>query len=232
MDLDYLKIKPVVDMVAGAVAGNFPSYITRDDIRQSIWVWVYSNRKTVTELMRDDESWEPMLYGTITRVANSRALEEDAAVNGYSSEDVYHYTTPVVRELLKDAFDYEDWQSFSTLGDGQPKAKKQANTTGDRMAMLADVKSAVEKLNDDQYNIILWAYKYGFSHKEIAAALECSEQASKDRLRRAVEAVRRNLGKTPLTDLQNSSGERLEAMKDHRRGSAYANAITDSTYNG
>ena len=222
--------------VAGNVARSFPPYVTKSDVAHHIWVWYLENEVTVTSLMRDNESWEPMLYGTMTRVANEYALEEEAQANGYSRDDVYFYTTKVVRELLKDTFDYENWQSFSSFGDGQPKQKAQANTTGDRIAMLADVKAAVEKLGDDQYNIILWIYKFGVDYPTLAETLEVTEDAARKRVSRAVQAVRKLLGQESLADLRNAVGDasRLYATEgEHRRfGNAQARAVTESQYSG
>lgn len=217
-----------IKKVAGNVANNFPSYVTRDDVAHHLWVWFLDNEYTVTSLIRDNESWEPMLYGTMVRVASTYALEEEAATNGYSTDDVYHYSTTVVRELLKDAFDYEDWQSFSTFGDGQPKSKVQSNQTGDRMAMLADVKTATENLNDDQYNVILWTYKFGFDAKALAEQLEVTETAARKRLERAVKAVQRGLGRKGLADMRNG----WEGRTTERPSNAQALSLSESQYNG
>ncbi len=210
--------------VAGNVAGNFPSYIETDDVTSALWVWYLDNEHTVTKLIRDNESWEPMLYGTMARVASTFALETEAAYHGYSTEDVYHYSVPVVRELLKDAFDHEDWQSFSTFGDGQPKSKRQSPTS-DRVDMLIDVKSAVEKLNDDQYNIVIWAYKYGFDAHWLADTLQITETAARKRLERAVKAVQRSLGRKGLAEMRNGWDGRTEARMSNAQALSYQESI-------
>jgi DNA-directed RNA polymerase specialized sigma24 family protein len=216
-----------IQKVASHATNTFPAYIDKTDVASELWVWYLDNEQTVTKLIRDNESWQPMLFTTMTRVANTYILTQDAATNGYSPEDAYSYSTAVVRELLKDAFDYDDWQSFSTFGDGQPKSKGLVNQTGDRMAMLADVKRGWSKLPERQGNIIFLSYRAGYSTADLAEYLGITEKGAESALRRAVGALRKKLGRIPLSDLQGGYSARSRAV-----GNAEANAIMDRQYNG
>lgn len=227
IDFNDPTLVKIVQDVARSVSSHFPSYVSRNDTEQDIWLWVLRNKRSISKLIREHESWEPMVRATITKVANSSALKEDAAVNGYSSDDTYNYTTATIKRLLPDVFDHEDWQSFATFGDGMPKAKGLVNETGDRMAMLADIKKAVDDLPEEQYNLIVWVYKYKESWVSLGEILGCSDSTARDRTRRAVEAIRKYLGKVPLTDLQNSGTRARRAF-----GNAEANAITERNYEG
>lgn len=219
------EMNTFIKQVAGNVAGNFPSYVESDDITSVLWVWYMENEHSVNGMIRDNpESWGAMLYGTMVRVASTYALETEASTHGYSVDDLYSYPAPVVRELLKDAFDYENWQSFSSFGDGQPKSKRQ-EATSDRVDMLIDVKSAVEKLNEDQYNLILWRFKYQFPYEEIGTALQCSEDAARKRVERAVGAVRKQLGRKSLADMRSGWDGRTEARMSTAQALSYQENI-------
>lgn len=224
-----------IERVASHVAGSYPPYVETDDMASTLWVWYLENRATVDGLIRDDESWESKLYSTMRKVASTFAAKTEAEYHGYSLEDVYHYTTPVVRELLKDALDYENWQSFSSFGDGQPKAKRQS-ATSDRMEMLIDVKSAVGGLNEDQQEIIEWHFKYGMDYAMIGEALEISEEAARIRLDRAVKAVQRGLGKKSFADMRNAwdAKEKIYATSGERSriSNAQAIAMQENMYEG
>jgi hypothetical protein len=80
------------------------------------------------------------------KVAFDHCAKEKAAVEGYSTEDLFRYSIPKIKALLPDVFDYSDWQSFGLKGDGQPGSKPQANQTGDRMVELIDIKAGVGRL--------------------------------------------------------------------------------------
>jgi DNA-directed RNA polymerase specialized sigma24 family protein len=217
----------LVKKVSGHVASSYPSYITADDVAQNIWIWVYEHVNTVADLVRNDESWERKLYATMSRVGHEASLREEAETNGYSPEDVYHYSVPVIRTLLEDAFDYQDWQSFGSFGDGQPKAKAQANQTGDRIAMLADVKSAWEKLNGDQKDTICMYFAELHNYEKLGQALGISPNAARQRLDRAVKALQRGLGRKSVSDMQQGYSSRRRSF-----GNAEARAVNERNYSG
>lgn len=225
--LDHEKLAPLVKKVADSVSRSFPNYIDRDDTESAIYVWLYENKKTVTEIMRDAESWERRLYHLITRAANAHVLKEDAAVNGYSEDDTFLYSADVVKELLTIVWDYEDWQPTGQTGEpGMPRSKKLVNQGFDLPTMLADITSALDRMNEDQYNILVWVYKYHYTHENLAEELEISKEAASKRVSRAVGAVRRELGLKPLSDLQRGHSARSKV------GTAEALAISERQYEG
>ena len=224
--IDYTALTPMVERVASAVHASFPSHHDVNDTKQHLWLWVFENKNTVADIIRNTERPEGTLYGLMTKEANGFLKKEDAVSHGYSQDDVFNYPIAVIEELLGQVFDYEDWQSFGQHGDGQPKAKGQANMTGDRIAMLIDVKSAVGKLSENHYNTVLWTYKYGFTPAGIAEEVGITEQAVRERLRRAKGAIRRLLGTKPLSDLRKGYEARSGV------GNAEAQYIAERDYEG
>lgn len=215
---------PFIDRVARNTSSSYPGYVEFDDVRSELICWFLDNEHTVAKLIRDNESWQPMLYATMAKTAHAFMQQHEADVNGYSTDDVYQYSTNAVRTLLEDAFEYEDWQSFSTFGDGQPKSKR-VGPTSDRVDMLIDVKRAVEQLTKSQAEIIYWRYKYRIDFDIIADSLGVSENAARKRLERAVGAVRKLLGKKSLADMRNG----WEA-REPRMSTAQALTYQESIY--
>lgn len=213
-----------IQKVAKATSSSYPNYIDSEDVAQHLWGWYLDNEHTVTKLIRGNESWQRMLYSTMAKTAHTFMQKQDAEVNGYSTDDVYQYSTAVVRTLLEDVFDYEDWQSFSTFGDGQPKSKR-VGPTSDRIEMLIDVKRGLDELTERQYHMILWRYKFRFDNEMIAEAAGIKPVSVQKAVDRAVEALRRKLGKKTLTDMQNGWSER-----ESRMSSAQALAYQESIY--
>lgn len=222
-----------IQKVAAATSNSYPAYIDPQDVAQHLWCWFLDNEHTVTELIRNNESWQPMLYTTMAKTAHTFMQQHEADVNGYSIDDVYHYSTNVVKTLLEDVFDYEDWQSFSTFGDGQPKSKRQTPTS-DRVDMLIDVKSGLDQLTERQYHLILWRYKFRFDNETIADAAGIKPVSVQKAVDRAVEALRRKLGKKSLADMRNAwdTREGVYATDGERsyRSNAQALAYQESIY--
>lgn len=223
--IDHETVAPIIQSVAGVVRRMYP-VVDRGDLEGAQWEWVYSNPAKVKNYLSADATG--LLTNRLRSVAQRFAAAENEIVQGRNPEDFAPYSPRVVGELLKDVFSYEDWQPSGQFGDGMPTAKRLANTTGDRMAMLADVKVALEKLPEDQYNVIVWTYKYHYSNAKLAGVLEITEDAARMRVNRAVKKISATLsGMAPST----SEGADPEYIGSRKvMTNATARAITSSQW--
>lgn len=219
-------LTPLVDRAAGATAHKWPSYVTREDVAQEIWIWAYSRQNSIESLMESDE-WEGQVYSTMLKAASAAAKKEDQATNSYTDDDTYVYSSAVVETLLDSAFDYQDWQSFSSFGDGMPRAKGQVNETGDFVAMLSDVKAALAEIKVQYRDVLYLRHCAQLGFEEISVALGIQKSGAKKRHSAAINAVRDALGRIDLSDLQGGWEGRRQSV-----GNAAANAMTDRQYEG
>jgi hypothetical protein len=211
--LDYTKLTPAVDRAAGIVASNFPAHHDIDDVKQTLWVWIMEKKSFVSEKL-DQENGEQTLINIMVKVGQSFLKSEDAAVYGYSEEDRFFYSVDMIKKILEVIFRYEDWQSFAMSQDAQPKAKTEPATGGNNLASYADVKSAVEKLPEDYYNLIVWRYKYSLTFTQIGAENGTTKQSVQERHNRAVKAIQALLGQQPLSELRSGYDGRTEARNN------------------
>lgn len=226
IDLNSPALVNLVRQTARSVSDSYPSYISQDDTEQAIWLYILQKRGAIERLLRQ-EPWEAMLRTTITKVAHTHCLKEEGAVNGYSSDDTFFYSIAVLETLLPDVFDHENWQSFQSFGDGQPREKVQANMTGDRTAMLADVSRELSKLPEDQYNTLVWRYKYHLSSEELGTELGITRQGARSKVTRALGALQRALGGRSPADMRQGFSERSGAF-----GNTEAQHIAERDWNG
>jgi hypothetical protein len=224
--LDYTKLTPAVDRAAGIAASNFPAHHDISDIKQEIWVWIMENKNTVTRILTEEDGPD-RVAAHLVKVAQGALKKEDAAVYGYSQEDKFFYSIDLIKRILEVVFRYEDWQSFAMSQDSQPKAKSEPATGGDNLASYADVKSAVEKLPEDYYNLMVWRYKYQHTFTQIGADTGTSKQSVNERHNRALKAIQALLGQMPLTDLRRGYEGRTEA-----RNAASGVARVERDYEG
>jgi RNA polymerase sigma factor (sigma-70 family) len=195
MPLDYDKIMPLVKKVAASTSRYFPAYVLAQDVEGELLLWVYQRKAMIGRAMADDNpEWEAKIAPLMRKVAYDHCNAEKAAAEGYDPSDIYRYSIPKIESLIVDAFDYDDWQSFGLHGDGQPGRKGQANTTGDRITELIDIKTALLKLNDESYNVLIWRYKYGLSVVDMAERQEITPEAAKKRSQRALKGLQKQLG--------------------------------------
>ncbi len=220
------NLTPLVDRAAIATTHKWPSYVSKDDVSQEIWIWALSRQKSIEKAFLT-EDWEAKVYSTMLRAASEAASKEDRETNGYSKDDTYVYSAAVIETLLDSAFTYEDWQSFATFGDGQPRAKGQVNETGDYVAMMSDVKSALAEIKKEYREVLYYRHGEHETFEEAGLTLGITKDGAKKRHTAAINALRGKLGRVELSDLQSGHGERRGAI-----GNGEARAITDRQYEG
>lgn len=196
MALNYDVIHPMVKRVAHSVSSSFPQYVTSEDTEGHLWVWIYDKRSTLIKLVEDDpQNWQAKIASTLRKVASDYCAKEKAAVEGYSTDDLYRYSVPKIKTLMPDVFDYADWQTFGQKGDGQPGSKPLANQAGDRMVELIDIKAAVERLPVETKELLYLVHAMAYTQENLADHFEISVEAAKKRSQRAYGAVQRALGR-------------------------------------
>lgn len=230
MAVDFLAFEPLVEKAARVAHSTFPDFHDMDDTKQAIWLWLYENKNTVENIVRDTERREhenKPVYELMLRAAHSHLKREDAARHGYSEEDAFYYSKELIQEILEVVFQHEDWQSFATVLDKMPKGKTDPATAGNNLASYVDVSAALKSLREDQYNLIVWKYKYRHTYEMIGQEFGISRQAAAQRHDAAVSALQRALGRRDLGELRKGSESNLRPD-----GTADALASTDRTYNG
>lgn len=196
MTLDPTKFKPMVKSVARSVSGQFPTFVTDEDTEQALWLWLYDKRTSVLQTVEDDpQNWEAKIASTMRKVAFDYCAKEKAAVEGYSTEDLYRYTIPKIKSLIPDIFTHLDWQTFGLKGDGQPTGKGLANQTGDRMVELIDIKAGVQRLPDETKELIFLQYARHYTAENLADHFGITVEAAKKRSQRALGTLQKELGR-------------------------------------
>jgi DNA-directed RNA polymerase specialized sigma24 family protein len=230
MALNYDAMKPLVAKAARVAHSSYPDHYDVGDTEQAIWLWVVENENTVHGIAAD--TWRPEagykpLYRLMLKAAYTHLKKEDAQTYGYHDEDVFHYSTELIEKILEVVFRHEDWQSFATALTGMPRGKSDPATAGNNLASYADVSAAVGKLSDDQYNLIVWRYKYNYTFEQLGAEYGITKGSAKGRLNTALKAIQRHLGHQDQSELRKGYSSRTE-----RPGTAEMNALTERQYNG
>lgn len=225
--LNYELLTPSVERAAAIAAGKFPGHHDIDDVKQGLWVWALENKGTVSRICADSEGADTALVDLLTKAAHSLLKTEEAAVYGYDEEDQYNYSIDLIKNVLEVIFRHEDWQSFASALDAMPRVKQDPSIGGNNLASYADVKSAVEKLPEDQYNTIVWRYKYSYTFQQIGAESGVSKQAAQDRHRAALSAIQGLLGKRDLSDFRRGYSGRAET-----RGNISGQIRAERDYSG
>lgn len=225
--MDYSRLTLAVERAARIAVSKFPDHYDISDVKQEIWVWVMERKNVVTRILADSDGSDAALIDLMVKVANEYLKIEDAAVYGYDEEDQFNFPLDMIKIILEVVFKHEDWQSFAQAAqEGMPRRKSEPATGGNNLASYADVSRAITSLPEDQYNLLVWRYKYNETFEQIGAHVGISRQAAQQRHEGAVSAIQQYLGKRDLGELRNA------AEVPYRPGNAASRARAERDYEG
>lgn len=225
--IPYERLTPAVERAASVAVSNFPAHADISDVKQEMWVWIMENEGTVTRILADSEGTTAAVEQLLVKAARAYLKKEDAATYGYDEEDQFNFPLDMIKSILEVVFSYEDWQSFAQAANpGMPRAKAEPARGGNNLASYADVSRAITSLPEDQYNLLVWRYKYRETFEQIGAHMGVSRQAAQQRHEGAVSAIQQFLGKRDLGEL------RTPAEVPRRPGNAASRARTERDYEG
>lgn len=196
--MELSTLTPWIKQAATSTYRAYSQWTTFPDVEAQLWLWATENEARVVDYLNHAEG-ERIIRSILNQEARKYAIKERASVTGYSTDDLTWYSHTMIKKILPDVFDYEDWQTFSTGGDGRG-SKPVANATGDRLATILDVKGALAKLTKDQVLILKEHYGRGASIEACAIVLGISHEAARKRVDRAVYAIRDKLNGQRQTD--------------------------------
>jgi RNA polymerase sigma factor (sigma-70 family) len=178
-----------ITSAARAIGRGYYNYTSVPDIEQELWMGLYKQ----PALFRKYKDQWPESRGFLVSLLKRKAYtycnrERDIALGITPEKRESSYSVAVVRELLPDVFDYQDWQSFAQKTDSQAKVKR-LEATSDRLAMLIDVKTAVDKLDSRNYSIVIAVFKHQYDDAQLAEMLEISTGSVKTTINRALNAL-------------------------------------------
>jgi hypothetical protein len=229
--IDMIRLTPMVNMAAAATSRAYPQ-VSFPDVAGCLWLWAVANDSRIQEYFAKEDG--DRIVGSILRMeARTYALKERAVSAGYSTEDLEWYSPGQIRAVLPDVFDYENWQT-SGASSNDRKTTVLANATGDRLASILDVKSALEKMNHVQYSLLKEVYGEGSSVEAAAEKLGISTETCRKRLDRAVYVIRDKLGGPRPTDPYEAVNGQFDTRTSGRRvvSNATARARTDHAWDG
>lgn len=174
-------------------------FVELDDLTQEAYIYVLENPTKMDKWLGMEREGMTLLQHAIYQHLHRVTMKERYRKDGTKPEDYYVYQTAVIQELLSDALSPTPivLTSVSDLSTG--RSGRDPAEGGDRMAMIADVKSALGSLNE--YELSLITHKYangGVSDNELAQWFEKPEPTINRHVRAAIRKMARNLGSEPI----------------------------------
>jgi RNA polymerase sigma factor (sigma-70 family) len=189
-------------IAASPVARKFSGYLDYDDLKQiGIEHALHREDKVADYLMREDveerKQGERAFITFLSRHMERKARAEKAKVCGYKPEDEYFYRPSMIESLIKvwGTGDYDlAGQVFDPADMGSKRRTKVASEGNDFLAMVADIDSAMMKLDERTRSILERRYVDDLTLAQIGEQFDLSAQRVEQISRRGLRRVIDHLG--------------------------------------
>lgn len=184
---------------------RYRKYVDYDDVQQTLYLWLLGHYDKAVNWRANyaTQHAERTLIKALRNEGERYCRTEKAEQDGYSVEDEFFYSIPMIADLLALSFDPE-WMEPKGIDYTEQKSVSPGT---DLVIMVADVTKAFESLPEPDQDLL--RYVYGGSRlREDAIALKAlewdiSQSAAYGRIRRVVGRVRAALGgENPWRDIK------------------------------
>lgn len=189
-----------VSSAARILRAKYRGFVEYADIQQELYLWLILNYEKVEgwRETRDEEHAERTILRALRNAGERYCRNEKAEQSGYSTEDEFFYSIPMVADLLQLYFD-PDWMMPNGLELNDTTGGTPAQEGGNLMAMVADVGRAYGALPPLDRDLLKEIYQNDDQGVRDAVALkslewDCSMAAANSRIRRVVGRLRAQLG--------------------------------------
>lgn len=191
--------EPMVRQIASEYHRKY-TMVERQDIIQEIWLWFATHTRKMSEWADEDQKDRDKLVArSLRNAAYDFCIKEKARVEGYNPDDVFFYNKEFIKILLP-AVVANDWARMEgslSLGGKTPKAASEAN---DWMAYSADIKKALDSLDEKDRKLVEEFYgndMHGSDLHEQILPEKSTARAAMMQANRALNKMVRSLGGTP-----------------------------------
>lgn len=195
--MNWERIEPWNSIIAHVADEYSRKYtmVDKDDITQSLYEWFLEHPVKLTEWEAlGKRSAQNLLYRSLRNQALDYCQIWKAKSIGYEMSDVFFYDAAIIEAILPAVL-------MGNIGDapklnlGMPGKPSAPSEGGNMMAMMAEIKFAYLKLNDEDKNILYHKYANSLSYAGIADELALpSDDAARMRHNRAIKKLITRLG--------------------------------------
>lgn len=176
-------------------------FVDMEDLTQEGYLWCLTNPGKVSEWVDSGREGMAILHTALYHHMHKYTMKERYRKDGTLPGDYFYYQRAVILELLPEAFDTEPNYGHSSSDlNAQVRGSKPLSEGGDRMAMLADIRSALGALSKDEYQIILMKFGTGevLPDERLAQWFEVPLATMNRRVNRAIKKMAHHLGSEPV----------------------------------
>lgn len=171
--------------------------VTADDMVGEANLWLVKHVDKVILWRGQGRHGQNKLRNACRQRCLTIIAKERKRKSGLQPGDIFYYTPAMIRELLPDIWDEDDWTNSGVSGE-EIRSPSRPAEGNNRLAMIADVRSAYYSLSEKDQRFLEDFYRDGGVTTDVlAASLEVSERTVRRRDDRIMEKLVERLGGEP-----------------------------------
>lgn len=171
--------------------------VTADDMVGEANLWLVKHVDKVILWRGQGRHGQNKLRNACRQRCLTIIAQERKRKSGLQPGDIFYYTPAMIRELLPDIWDEDDWTNSGVSGE-EIRSPSRPAEGNNRLAMVADVRSAYYSLSEKDQGFLQDFYRDGGVTLDVmAASLEVSERTVRRRDDRIMEKLVERLGGEP-----------------------------------
>ena len=172
--------------------------VTSEDLVGEANLWMVKHLDKVVHWRTQGKHGQNKLRNACRQRCLTIIAQERKRKSGLQQGDIFYYTAAMIRELLPDIWNEDDWAQSSTGASDEPRGPSRPSEGNNRLAMIADIRSAFYTLSEKDQHFLEDFYRDGGVPSEVMATqLEVSERTVRRRDDRIMEKLVERLGGEP-----------------------------------
>jgi hypothetical protein len=161
-------------------------------------LWIVENYNKVEKWRDEGGHGENKLRHACMQRCLTAVARERAKRSGLQPGDAFYYTAQIIREILPNIWDEDDWITGQQIGTGEIRSMSRPSEGNNRLAMIIDVRTAFFNLKGPDQMLLADMHKDGgLPIDVIATQWEVTERTIKRREIRILDKMVERLGGEP-----------------------------------
>lgn len=189
-----------VSSASRILTSRYKGYVSFEDVQQELYLWLlgHYDRAERWRAEYSEKHAERTLVKALRNAGERYCRAEKAEFEGYTPDDEFFYSIPMVADLLRLSFDPEWVEPTSPIKEEDEYVGGARPASENLVTMVADVGKALQTLPEADQRLLQRAYGPGVETGDVIAVLglewNITAHAADSRLRRVVGRVRAALG--------------------------------------
>jgi hypothetical protein len=169
-----------------------------NDLVSEAHLWIVENYEKVEQWRDEGRHGQNKLRNACRQRCLTVIARERRKRSNLQPGDVFYYTPQMIREILPNIWDEDDWVTGQQVGGGEIRTPSRPAEGNNRLAMIVDVRTAFFNLNNNDQNLLSDMYKDGGLPLDVVATQwEVTERTIKRREERVLDKMVERLGGEP-----------------------------------